>query len=157
MFRTPVTLPETDRASIVEALNATLADGLDLHTRLKHAHWNLKGPLFLPLHELFDAFATAVATHDDDVAERAVVLGGVAAGGLRGAAKVSRLGEDLSATRDVDLARLVLSSVERYLSGVREARATCDARGDADTSDLLTGIVRDVEKRAWFLSASLEG
>jgi starvation-inducible DNA-binding protein len=122
----------------------------------KLAHWNLKGPLFAQLHELFDEIAASVSSHNDDVAERIAVLGGVARGGVRAAAKESRIGAEVGATRDLDHARTVLERVQAYLAGAREARGVADAAGDVDTSDLLTGVVRDLEKRAWFVSATLE-
>src|SRR5262249_21348715 len=54
MFKTKNDLPEATRAKAVELLNARLADCIDLQTQTKQAHWNVKGPTFIALHELFD-------------------------------------------------------------------------------------------------------
>src|SRR5262245_24301910 len=157
MFHSTVSLPAEKRSIVAEALNATLADGIDLYAQIKLAHWNLKGPLFMQLHEMFDELASAVSTHNDDVAERVVILGGVARGSIRRAAKESRIGDDAEVTRDLDWARASFERIQRYLAGARAARVVADAQGDVDTSDLLTGIVQDLDKRGWFVSATLDG
>src|SRR5215475_2977808 len=91
MFKTRNDLPEGVRAKAVELLNARLADCIDLQTQTKQAHWNVKGPNFIALHELFDTVNEAVEDYVDDIAERAVQLGGVAEGTARMVAKRSSL------------------------------------------------------------------
>ena len=49
-FRTGIALSEEARIQMVDLLNSILADACDLHSHLRHAHWNVKGPLFLCLH-----------------------------------------------------------------------------------------------------------
>jgi starvation-inducible DNA-binding protein len=93
MFKTKNDLPEATRAKAVELLNARLADCKDLETQTKQAHWNVKGPHFIGLHELFDKVNEAVAEYVDEIAERAVQLGGVAEGTARMVAKRSTLPE----------------------------------------------------------------
>jgi len=157
MYRTPSRLPETARTEISDALNGVLVDGLDLHASVKFAHWNLKGPHFAALHELFERIATGLAGHNDEVAERAVTLGGRAHGTLRHAAKASRIADyPRDATRDLDHVRLLAERVETYLEGVRSARSVGERHGDVDTVDLLTEVASDLEKQGWFLRASLE-
>src|SRR5437764_10242618 len=100
MFRTKNDLPETTRVKAVELLNARLADCVDLQTQTKHAHWNVKGPNFIALHELFDKINEDVEDYVDDIAERAVQLGGIAEGTARLAAKRSSLSEYPASTVD---------------------------------------------------------
>src|SRR3954454_23937635 len=83
MFKTKNDLSEAIRAKSVELLNARLADAIDLHTQNKQAHWNVKGASFIALHELFDTINEGVENYVDDLAERAVQLGGVAEGTAR--------------------------------------------------------------------------
>jgi starvation-inducible DNA-binding protein len=158
MYKSPSNLPETARAKIAEALNARLADGLDLHGQIKVAHWNIKGPQFAALHPLFETFAVGLAGHNDAVAERAVTLGAKAYGTARHVARASQLPEYPQETaRDLDHVRLLAERIEKYLDGVRHARAAVEGLQDTDTVDLLTGIITEFEKHAWFLRASLEG
>ena len=157
MFRSPSRLPEEARNAVSAALDARLADGLDLHTQIKVAHWNVKGPHFAALHPLFETFATTLAGFNDDIAERAVTLGFRVHGTARHVAKTSRLPELPSeATRDLELVGLVADRLESYLEGVRDARAVAEKHADQDSVDLLTGVVNQVEKDAWFLRATLE-
>src|SRR5579883_3439130 len=93
MYPTKNDLPETSRSKLVELLNARLADAIDLQTQCKQAHWNVKGPSFIALHELFDKVNEDVEEYVDTIAERAVQLGGVAEGTSRVVAKRSALAE----------------------------------------------------------------
>src|SRR5262245_65768167 len=86
-------LPENTRAKIVDLCNARLADAIDLQTQCKYAHWNVKGPNFIALHELFDKVNEDVEGYVDLIAERAVQLGGTAEGTARMAAQRSSLSE----------------------------------------------------------------
>ena len=90
MFKTKNDLSEATRVKAVELLNARLADCIDLQTQTKQAHWNVKGPNFIALHELFDKVNEEVEDYVDDIAERAVQLGGVAEGTARMVAKRPR-------------------------------------------------------------------
>ena len=157
MYKSPSQLPEEARVKIADALNARLADGLDLHSQIKVAHWNIKGPNFAALHPLFETFAVALANYNDEIAERAVTLGGRAYGTVRHASKNSKLSEyPQETTCDLEHVKLLAERFEKYLEGARESRDTADKQGDADTVDLFTRLVQEFEKHAWFLRASLE-
>lgn len=156
MYKTPSQLPESARTELVRTLNERLADGLDLHSQIKVAHWNVRGPQFPALHPLFEQFADQLATHNDALAERAVTLGGLAVGSARAVAKSSRLPDyPADTTRDLDHVKLLAERFETYLAGVRESRGIGEKLGDTDTVDLLTGVITEFEKNAWFLRATL--
>ncbi len=157
MFLTPSHLPESARAKIVTALNACVLDGVDLYTQTKVAHWNVRGPLFVQIHELLDEIAGHVAGNVDDLAERAVTLGGRATGSARAVAQGSKLEEiPHEVRRDLELARLIAERAEGFLHGLRAAREIADEHHDKDTDDLLTGVIRGLEKDVWFLRATLD-
>src|SRR5579871_1296252 len=82
MFDTSNDLPAGTRSRVVKLLNERLADALDLNLQVKHAHWNVKGPNFIALHELFDKIAESIEDQVDTIAERATALGGTARGTL---------------------------------------------------------------------------
>src|SRR3989442_14227903 len=86
-------LPDKVRRDTVDLLNQQLADALDLALQTKQAHWNVKGPSFIALHELFDEVQKELSEFADEIAERAVALGGTALGTARVAARDSRLPE----------------------------------------------------------------
>src|SRR3989442_15955960 len=91
LHKTQNNLPEPIRRKSIDLLNQHLADVLDLGLQAKQAHWNVKGPHFIGLHELFDKVAEELEEFTDDIAERAVELGGIAQGTIEVVSKYSRL------------------------------------------------------------------
>jgi len=157
MYTTKNDLPEQSRAKLIELLNARLADAIDLQTQMKQAHWNVKGPNFIALHELFDKINEDVEDYVDDVAERAVQLGGIAEGTARLAAKRSSLSEYPANTVDGQAHVEALSSVlAAFGKSVRKAINDANDIGDLDSADLFTEISRGMDKWLWFVEAHLQ-
>ena len=142
------------REKVIGLLNQSLADALDLKSQAKQAHWNVKGPSFIALHELFDQVATEMDTHVDDLAERVTALGGVAMGTVRLAAERSSLSEYPHEISDgaahVDALSTAMSEFGRK---VRSNIDATDELGDKDTADIYTGISRELDKLLWFVEA----
>lgn len=151
-------LPATARTELVGLLNQILADLLDLFTQTKFAHWNVKGPNFFALHELFDRLAATCLTAIDELAERATALGGVARGTIRLAAATSRLAELPHETLD---ARAILPALaDRYAAlarVVREAIERSTGLGDAVTADHLTELGGHLDQALYLLEAHQTG
>ncbi|MCI0404320.1 MAG: DNA starvation/stationary phase protection protein Dps, partial [Acidobacteria bacterium] len=121
-FKTSIDIPEKQRAELIALLNARLADTIDLKTQTKHAHWNVKGPQFQQLHELFDSIATNLETHSDLIAERITALGGTANGTARQVASSTSLAEyDFDAVTGTDHVRALASRLARLATEVRTA------------------------------------
>ena len=157
MFNTKNDLSEAVRAKAIALLNARLADAIDLQTQTKQAHWNVKGPSFIALHELFDKVNEDVEDYVDDLAERAVQLGGVAEGTARMAAKRSSLSEYPTNTLDGRSHVEALSTVlAAFGKSARKAINDANDISDLDTADLFTEISRGVDKWLWFVEAHLQ-
>jgi starvation-inducible DNA-binding protein len=157
MFKTKNDLPETTRAKAVELLNARLADCVDLQTQTKHAHWNVKGPNFIALHELFDKINEEVEDYVDDIAERAVQLGGVAGGTARTVAKRSSLAEyPANAVDGRGHVEALSSALAAFGKSAREAIEEANELADLDTADLFTEVSRGIDKWLWFVEAHLQ-
>jgi starvation-inducible DNA-binding protein len=156
MFDTRNDLPAGTRTKVIELLNVRLADAIDLGAQTKHAHWNVKGPNFIALHELFDKIAENVEDHIDTLAERVTALGGLAHGTLVSVARTTTLKpypQDISeGLAHVDALSAALAD---YGAKVRAGIEAADKLGDADTADLFTGISRENDKNLWFLEAHL--
>ncbi len=141
----------------IDLLNARLADAIDLALLTKQAHWNLKGPQFIAIHQMLDGFRKQVDVHVDTIAERAVQLGGTAHGTVQNVAEASGLKPyptDISKTKD-HLAALI----ERYGAIANSVRASIDEvdeAGDADTADIFTAFSRELDKSLWFLEAHVQ-
>ena len=149
--------PLLDTAStkdLIELLNQSLADTLDLAYQTKQAHWNVKGSNFYGLHLLFDQLYGQLIITTDDFAERAVALGGQALGTIRAAAGASGLEEYPLDARDsrthVDA---MVDRFGEYARRVRKAIKKAEHLGDQDTADLYTSVSRAVDKALWMLSA----
>jgi len=157
MYKTKNDLPEPTRVSLIELCNARLADAIDLQTQCKHAHWNVKGPDFIALHELFDKVSQDVEAYVDDIAERAVQLGGVADGNLRSVATRSTLAA-YTATGGNGRAHVeaLSTSLAAFGKQARAAIAKCDELGDADSTDIFTEVSRGTDKWLWFIEAHLQ-
>lgn len=157
MYKSPSHLSESARQAVAASLNERLVDGLDLHSQIKVAHWNIKGPGFAALHPLFETFAIGLAAHNDAIAERAVTLGGKAFGTARHVAGNSRIPEyPPDVTRDLEHVKLLAERIEAHLVGLRASRGVAEAQADTDSADLLTAVIGEFEKHAWFLRASLD-
>jgi len=154
MYETENDIPKAARSELNALINQRLADVIDLQMQLKQAHWNIKGPHFIGLHELFDKIAGDVETYVDEIAERAVQLGGIAQGTVRVAAARSRLEEYPLTIAD---GSAHVEAVAKALSTFgREARVSIDeanALNDADTADLSTEVSRGIDKWLWFVEA----
>jgi len=156
MFDTRNDLPPNTRAKVVELLNARLADAIDLGAQAKHAHWNVKGPNFIALHELFDKVAETVEDQIDTLAERVTALGGRAHGTIASVARATSLKpypEDIS--EGMAHVEALSAAVAHFGARVRAGIEAADKLGDADTADLFTGISRETDKNLWFLEAHL--
>ena len=151
-------LSEEQRTSLAQLLNERLADLIDLGLQAKQAHWNVKGPTFIALHELFDGVAEEIEVFVDDVAERVVALGGIAEGTIGIVGKRTKLAAyppNITSGRDhVEALSTALATVGK---AVRAAIDRATELGDADTADLFTGISRDIDKKLWFVEAHLQG
>ena len=157
MFKTKNDIPEATRGKVVELLNARLADCIDLQTQCKQAHWNVKGPNFIALHELFDKVNEAVEDYVDDIAERAVQLGGVAAGTARTAARRSSLAEyPASAVDGRSHVEALSSALAEFGKAARKAIDEANDLGDQDTCDLFTEVSWGIDKWLWFVEAHLQ-
>jgi starvation-inducible DNA-binding protein len=157
MFETKNDLPEATRIKVVELLNARLADSIDLQTQTKQAHWNVKGPHFIALHELFDKINEEVQDYVDLIAERAVQLGGVAQGTARMAAKASTLPEyPANAVDGRSHVEALTSALAAFGKAARKAIDQSNEFGDLDTADIFTEISRGTDKWLWFIEAHLQ-
>jgi starvation-inducible DNA-binding protein len=154
MHPTKNDLPQKTRTKIVALLADRLADATDVMLATKQAHWNVKGPTFIALHELFDKINEASEEWVDLLAERIVQLGGTAEGTVQATAARTSMDPyptDIVAAHDhVEALSATLAALGRK---VRRAIDQSDKLGDKDTADLFTEISRDVDKYLWFVEA----
>ncbi len=142
--------------TVVEVLNARLADLVDLHWQVKQAHWNVTGPNFQAINELFDAQATLVRQMADEVAERVRGLKAPAEGTARLAAERSTLDEFPHG--EIDANSAIEELVTRYEQLSQSFADDSDTAADAEdkgTEDLLIGFIQTLDLQAYFLRSHL--
>lgn len=158
MHLTKNDLPELKRVPLVAFLNQALAELIDLQLQAKQAHWNVKGPNFIALHELFDTVAADASGFADSVAERVAALGGQAEGTVNVVGRRTTLPAypvEIAAGRDhVEALSTSMAVVGKSIRGSIERAVELD---DADTADLFTEVSRELDKKLWFVESHLHG
>jgi starvation-inducible DNA-binding protein len=157
MHKTRIDLAEKTRRKVTDLLNARLADAIDLQTQAKHAHWNVKGPSFIALHELFDKVAAEVLDYTDLIAERLVTLGGVAEGTAAVAAERSTLPRyPLDLTEGAQHVEALATALATFGKTIRANIDQAAEMGDQDTADIFTEVSRGIDKNVWFVEAHIQ-
>ena len=152
MHKTKINLPAKTRKAVIDMLAPLLADTLEVQSQVKQAHWNVKGPQFLPLHELFEKVAGELSEHADDLAERIVQLGGTAEGSARLTAKKTKAPTyPLSITSGKDHVEAVGTSLAHLAALARKLIEDTDDADDEVTSDLVTSVARSLDKLLWLV------
>lgn len=145
------------RDALIGVLNANLAHAMHLNIHAKQAHWNVKGPSFSQLHELFEQIADAAKVWSDDIAERATALGGVAEGNLASIQQRSGLpGYGLELTSGPEHVAALADSIAALAAETRKAAHDTEDIGDLATSDLFVEITQAADKWLWFLESHLQ-
>ena len=156
LYPVRIDIPPEIRLYVVQLLNQTLACTVDLRSQVKQACWNVKGHDLVLLHALFATMATELDAHTDLVAERLVVLGGVARGTARTAATHSTLLEYPGPIMDGDAhVRALVERVAPYAAAMRADIAHATDVEDAGSAALYTEISRGVDTRLGGLEAYL--
>jgi len=149
-------LPTDAREKLVSLLNERLADAVVLATHAKQAHWNVRGPSFIALHELFDDVASKAQAQADLLAERLAALGGVAFGDAKSAVAQSNLpdypADIASGSAHADA---LAAAISVFAKGARTNITEAADLGDDATADVLTEVVREADQLLWFVEAHL--
>lgn len=154
MYKTGNDISMKLRTELISLMNLRLADGVDLQMQMKQAHWNVKGPCFIGLHELFDKVDEAAESYVDMIAERIVQLGGIAVGTVRAAAGRTRLPEyPLEIADGMDHVNAVALALSSFGKETRMTIGEANILGDAATADIFTEISRGIDKWLWLVEA----
>jgi starvation-inducible DNA-binding protein len=149
-------IPAEQRAAIVQGLAKLLADSYVLYLKTHSFHWNVEGPMFQTLHQMFMEQYTETWNAIDLIAERIRSLGEYAPGTYREYARLTRIKETEGVPRAEDMVRLLIEGQEAVVRTAREALAVADEANDQPTLDLLTQRMQIHEKNAWMLRSLLK-
>ena len=148
-----------DRKKIAEGLSRFLSDSFTLYLKTHNFHWNVTGPMFNALHNMFEMQYTEEWNALDEIAERTRALGFNAPGSYAEFIRLSSLTEEPGLTEAPDWREMVRQLVvgnEAVARTARKVLKTADSAGDDPTVDLLTQRLQTHEKYAWMLRSLLQ-
>ena len=141
-------------ATLIDLLNARLADAIDLLYQAKQAHWNVTGREFYALHELFEKISDDLREHVDDIAERVAQLGGQAEGTIKMASERSSLPEyPRQITGGTAHLEALSNAMDSCATAMRDAIDQASSLGDEVTVDIFVGATRAIDKLLWMVRA----
>ncbi|MEH2022848.1 Dps family protein [Nostoc sp.] len=152
-------LTDEQRQGVINLLNQDLADAYLLLVKTKKYHWDVVGPQFRSLHQLWEEHYQKLTLNIDALAERTRALGGYPVGTLEGFLKLASLKEHAG---NVPTATgMVANLVDDHEQVIRNLRDHVDQSGekfhDQGTADFLTGLLEQHEEIAWMLRSFIEG
>jgi starvation-inducible DNA-binding protein len=144
------------RGAIVQGLSKLLADTYVLYLKTHSFHWNVEGPMFQTLHQMFMEQYTETWNAVDLIAERIRSLGEYAPGTYREYARLTRIKETEGVPRAEEMVKLLIEGQEAVVRTARETLGVADEANDQPTLDLLTQRMQAHEKNAWMLRSLLK-
>lgn len=148
-------IPADERARIAEGLSKLLADSYTLYLKTHNYHWNVTGPLFNTLHQMFETQYTELAVAVDEIAERIRALGYFAPGSYKAFAARTSIEEETEVPPAEEMIRQLVIGQEAVVRTAREVFPVAEDARDEPTADLLTQRMQVHEKNAWMLRSML--
>ena len=149
-------ISHSDRAKIVEGLSKLLADSYTLYLMTHNFHWNVTGPQFNSLHNMFMTQYTEKWNDLDIIAERIRALGFPAPGTYKQFVKLTAIKEVEGIPKADEMISLLVNAHETVARTARSLFSTVDEVNDQPTADLITQRLEVHEKPAWMLRSLLE-
>ena len=148
-------ISEVDRKDIVGGLEKMMSNSFMLYLKTLYFHWNVTGPMFQPLHDVFEAQYQELALQVDDLAERIRSLGYSAPGTFQQFNRLTSITEESTVPASDNMLKLLVEGHEAVIRSGREVAVTAERASDISTLDLVTTQVEAHEKTAWMLRSFL--
>jgi len=149
-------IPEAQRLQISEGLGRVLADSTVLYAKTHGFHWNVTGPMFTSLHQMFMEQYVELWNALDEIAERIRALGAPAPYGGSRIAALASISETEGQPAALAMVRELVEGHEAVARTIRSVFSLADGANDQPTADLLTQRLQVHEKTAWMLRSLLE-
>lgn len=152
-------LSQEQRQGAIDLLNSDLSDAYLLLIKTKKYHWDVVGPQFRSLHQLWEEHYTALTENIDAIAERIRALGGYPIGTAEGFLKHATLKEDAGTLPNAyGMVENLVADHEQVIRNIRDHIDRCaENYHDQGTADFLTGLMEQHEQMAWMLRSFIEG
>ncbi len=145
-----------ERQEVVEQLEKLLASSYTLYLKTHNYHWNVTGPMFTTLHNLFETQYTELALAVDELAERIRSLGARAPGSYSEFARLSGVAEDTGSPPAREMIENLVADQQAVVDIARDLVEAAEGIPDQATADLATRRLDVHEKNAWMLRSHLE-
>ena len=150
-------ISDKDRLQIAKGLSHLLADTYTLYLTTHNFHWNVTGPMFNTLHQMFMAQYTELWMAVDPIAERIRSLGHSAPGSYAQFTKLASVPDaPLTPPKALEMVRILVTGHEAVARTARHLFPAADKASDEPTADLLTQRLTVHEQTAWMLRSLLE-
>lgn len=159
MVAIDIGISQDNREKIVKGLSRLLADSYTLYLMTHNFHWNVTGPQFNSLHNMFMGQYTEQWNALDVIAERIRALGFPAPGTYKQFVELASIKEVEGVPKANEMIQLLVNAHEAVARTARTARSifdVVDAANDQPTADVLTQRLDIHEKTAWMLRSLLE-
>jgi starvation-inducible DNA-binding protein len=148
---------EVDTGAVAAALDCLLADTYVLYVKTQGFHWNVTGPQFGSLHQMFEEQYTELAAAVDEIAERTRALGHRALGSFTEFSRTASVSDAPTETPgSMEMVRILTKDHLTVASSARAVFSEADRFDDQATADLANDRSRSHEKAAWMLRSYLE-
>ena len=148
-------ITEQDRVSIAQGLSRLLADTYTLYLKTHNFHWNVTGPMFNTLHQMFEQQYVELAAAVDEIAERIRALGVVAPGSYKQFAELTAIKEEVGVPSAEAMIAQLVGDQETLVRTARDVFGLAEEARDEPSADLLTQRMQVHEKTAWMLRSML--
>lgn len=145
-----------ERAKIASGLSRLLADSYTLYLKTHNFHWNVTGPMFMTLHQMFEEQYSELALAVDEIAERIRALGHPAPGSYREFQALTSIQDDAGTLDAQAMIAALVTAQETVARTAREVFPVVEAAADEPSADLLTQRMQVHEKNAWMLRSLIE-
>lgn len=143
--------------AIVDTLSTVLADSYALYAKTQAYHWNVEGPNFFGLHNMFEEQYTDLAGAIDEIAERIRAIGAYAPGGLSAFRSLSKIKDPApGGTPAMKMVEDLANENDAIIAQIKKAVEQADSANDQATVDLLNARTQAHEKNAWMLRSVLK-
>jgi starvation-inducible DNA-binding protein len=142
--------------AVVDQLSELLSDSYILYLKTQNFHWNVTGPMFTTLHQLFMTQYSELATATDEIAERIRALGAFAPGSFSEFGRRSKITEATGHPSAREMIKALAADQDTIVALSHKLFASADAAKDQATADLATRRQNVHEKNAWMLRSHLE-
>ncbi|TYS22556.1 DNA starvation/stationary phase protection protein [Bacillus subtilis] len=146
---------KTNQTLVENSMNTQLSNWFLLYSKLHRFHWYVKGPHFFTLHEKFEELYDHAAETVDTIAERLLAIGGQPVATLKEYTEHASITDGGNETSASEMVHALVNDYKQISSESKFVIGLAEENQDNATADLFVGLIDEVEKQVWMLSAYL--